>query len=310
MVHINERPYQPADATAVAELFNGNDRQLGGRGGWMGEEIDAHLRTMIRDAGRDTRMLFDGDTLLAMAAVPAPPEGGFRVDATGAVRMDAQGRGFGRDLLAWQFDRAADLYRSTAPDRPWEVHATCAVGDGSAQRLYQRFGMTATRYWFEMVAPTANPSRPALAEGLRMAAYRPEFEAELYRAHMAAFADHFGYQARGQADWVALAVGSGTFLPELSRVAFDGDAVAGYVLSYRHPEADEVYIGQVGTVRAWRRRGVAGALLADVLAASDAAGRRRASLGVDADSPTGAVSIYERAGFETEFQAVTYTRAL
>jgi ribosomal protein S18 acetylase RimI-like enzyme len=103
---------------------------------------------------------------------------------------------------------------------------------------------------------------------------------------------------------------SADFLPELSSIAFDGDEIAGYVLGYRDADPTRLYIGQVGARRPWRRRGLAAALLSQVLHSARAAGKDFASLGVDADSPTGAVGVYERVGFTVEARAVTYSRTL
>jgi hypothetical protein len=44
--------------------------------------------------------------------------------------------------------------------------------------------------------------------------------------------------------------------------------------------------------------------ITDVLAAAGPVGRKFAALGVDADSPTGAVGVYERAGFDVGYRAV------
>jgi ribosomal protein S18 acetylase RimI-like enzyme len=170
--------------------------------------------------------------------------------------------------------------------------------------------MTPVRYWFDMVAPTESAPAVALPDGLRSAPYRPAYEKDLYEAHMEAFADHWGFQRRGYEDWTTLTVRSETFLPELSALAFDGDEIAGYVLSYEDADPARLYIGHVGVRRPWRRRGLAGALLRRVLDSARAAGKDFASLGVDADSPTGAVGVYERVGFSVATRAVTYSRPL
>jgi mycothiol synthase len=47
-----------------------------------------------------------------------------------------------------------------------------------------------------------------------------------------------------------------------------------------------------------------------VLGKGAQAGFDHALLGVDADSPTGAVSVYERVGFGTKHRAVTYATTL
>ena len=95
------------------------------------------------------------------------------------------------------------------------------------------------------------------------------------------------------------------FRGDLSRIALDGDDIAAYILAYDGVEGS-VYIGQVGTRRPWRKRGLAGALLSASVRAAAAAGKTQASLGVDADSPTGAVGVYERLGFQTRHKVVVY----
>ena len=57
--------------------------------------------------------------------------------------------------------------------------------------------------------------------------------------------------------------------------------------------------------RPWRRRGLGLALLRAAFAGFFARGTRRVGLEVDADSPTGATRLYQRAGMElTQVHAV------
>jgi hypothetical protein len=51
-------------------------------------------------------------------------------------------------------------------------------------------------------------------------------------------------------------------------------------------------------------------MLGDVLAAAATAGFATASLGVDADSLTGAVGVYEGVGFVEQYRMVAYQRPL
>src|SRR5262249_47008733 len=154
----------------------------------------------------------------------------------------------------------------------------------TAQRLFERFGLARARYFFEMRASTTQVPAVALPEGLRSEPYRPELEPAVYAAHMEAFRDHWRFHARGLDRWRAIPARSEGFKPALSRVAFDGDELAGYVLGYGDASPDRLYIGQVGTRRPWRRRGLAGALLSQVMVAANAAGLEFVGLGVDADS--------------------------
>jgi len=304
------RPYEAADAAAVADLMNLIEERAGGHPGHTRDEIESLLAGLVRDPAADSRIVVGPDGLVAAAIVATPPAGGFRVDVLGGVHPQWRGRGIGRELLGWQLARAAEIHRAVAPDAAWEVHAGAYLGDRDAIRLFERLGMTPARYWFDMVAPTAEPPAPALPEGLAARRYSAADEKAVHAAHMEAFADHWGYQRRGLDEWATLTVRSESFLPDLSLLAVDGDEVSGYVLSYRDADPTRVYIGHVGVRQRWRRRGVAGALLGAVLTAAGRAGYTSAGLSVDADSPTGAVGVYERVGFTTTSRSVNYVAPL
>jgi ribosomal protein S18 acetylase RimI-like enzyme len=311
MLGLTPRGYDRSDAQALSTLINLIEAEAGGHPGFTAEHLDSIVRGMVHDPASDSRLLFSPEgVLVAAGIVPTPPDGGFRIDLMGGVHPRWRGRGIGRELLGWDLARAADIHRAVAPDAAWEVRIGVMVGDGTAISLYRRFGLTPVRYWFEMVAPTAGVATVTPPDGLRVTTYRTAYEKDLYEAHMEAFTDHWGYQRRGFVEWAAMSVQAENFLPGLSALAFDGDDVAGYVLSYRDADPARVYIGQVGVRRLWRRRGLAGALLSTVLGSARATGRDLAALGVDADSPTGAVSVYERVGFAVESRAVTYSRPL
>ncbi|MGH3680733.1 MAG: GNAT family N-acetyltransferase, partial [Natronosporangium sp.] len=103
---------------------------------------------------------------------------------------------------------------------------------------------------------------------------------------------------------------SDRFVPELSPLALAGDELAGYLLSYQDVDPDRFYIGQVGVRPGWRRQGLAGALLVRMLSAAGQAGRPWVWLRVDTESSTGAVGVYQRAGFTVESRSVTYATTL
>jgi ribosomal protein S18 acetylase RimI-like enzyme len=72
----------------------------------------------------------------------------------------------------------------------------------------------------------------------------------------------------------------------------------------------DLRIALVGTRAAGRKRGIATALLVTAMSAARAAGYDQASLGVDADSLTGAVRLYERAGFAVDHTWTAYRKQL
>jgi GNAT superfamily N-acetyltransferase len=305
---LHARAYRADDSAAVADLINVISEAGGGHGGLVAAVID-DIMTDVKDLATDTRVLTDPDgRLVAAAFVPLPPEGGYRVFLAGGVHPDRRGAGIGRELLAWQLDRAAARHAEVAPDARWLAEVDAGVDDTSAIGLYERSGFTVARYFLEMTAPTTPPPVAKPVEGLRIAPYEDERVRDLHAVHTTAFRELWGFQDRSLESWAALTVRSETFRPELARLALADHEVVGYVLPYDDGVPGRLYIGQVGTVPSWRRRGVAGSLLADVLGAAGRAGYTRAALDTDADSPTGAASVYGNVGFVVDHRTVAYRR--
>jgi ribosomal protein S18 acetylase RimI-like enzyme len=70
------------------------------------------------------------------------------------------------------------------------------------------------------------------------------------------------------------------------------------------------WIGSLGTRRAWRKRGLASALLVASMRAFQAAGLEYAGLAVDAENPTGALGLYESLGFKPYMRNMTFHKTL
>lgn len=300
------RPFRADDAAALAVFFNELDAAFGGPALQTGSDMRAWMAE-LHDVERDSRVLTTPDgVIVAAGAVSPPPPDGVRGALFGGVAVSARERGIGRDLIAWQVRRLAELRDEVAPGSAWTAQAAAMIGDASALRLYRRSGFAVERYWYTMLATLVPAPPPRLPDGIEVRPYAPGFREALYAAHMEAFADHFAHHDEPIGQWAAHGVESPDFRADLSRVAFDGDEIAGLVHAFTAPEPGEIYIGVVGTRPAWRERGLALALLKGVLADAATAGLSRASLTVDAASPTGAVGLYERAGFAIAAQSVSY----
>ncbi len=88
--------------------------------------------------------------------------------------------------------------------------------------------------------------------------------------------------------------------------------VASLVLTAAYPQdwellPVEAWINTVGTRPAWRGKGVARWLMAEVLRkiADSDTGFQRTILGVDAENPTGALRLYRDLGFADDVRSVT-----
>ena len=154
------------------------------------------------------------------------------------------------------------------------------------------------------------------ARRFRLEAFDPSIDEALRLTHNEVFRDHWGSTPRDAESWKVWFTGSRAFRAASSYVVLDGETIAAYVLGYEW-EADteatgvrELYIGQVGTRRAYRGRGLARATLAKLLAKAAQAGYQRAALGVDADNPTGALGLYEGLGFVSHQKFISYQLAI
>jgi mycothiol synthase len=291
------RPYTGADAGAVAGLLNAIEAACDGGHKFSDGEIRTMVVAEVKDLELDSRLVWAGTGALAAAGVVTPPSpGGSRAGVEGGVHPRWRGRGIGRELLGWQLRRAAEMRARHAEAPVWAATTGASVADDSARRLFERFGLHPVRYFLDMAAPTAGMHQVRLPDGIRVVPYSASLRAAVHDSHLEAFADHWGHEPTGIDEWTGHTVGSELFRGDLSLVALDGDRVAAFLLAYDGQD-NRLYIGQVGTRRDWRKRGLATALVARSLAAAAADGKTTATLGVDADSPTGAVGVYERLGF-------------
>lgn len=99
-------------------------------------------------------------------------------------------------------------------------------------------------------------------------------------------------------------------------MAWDGEEVAGAVLNVIYAEENEAlgrrrgWLDSVFTRRAWRRRGLARALIVRSLHVLRDRGMDVAALGVDADNPSGAFGLYESAGFAPTERFISWRKPM
>jgi ribosomal protein S18 acetylase RimI-like enzyme len=162
------------------------------------------------------------------------------------------------------------------------------------------------------------PDRPheaAAAGGIEIAEFTAARSADALLVKNESFRDHWGSTESSPESW-AHNTGSSAFRPALSFLAYGAGQPLGVLLSFEFDAETiatgrrDLYIQTVGTRRAGRGRGIATALLGRALRAAAAGGFGTASLEVDADSPTGAVRLYERAGFAIRSTSVSMAKAL
>jgi ribosomal protein S18 acetylase RimI-like enzyme len=132
----------------------------------------------------------------------------------------------------------------------------------------------------------------------------------LHAADGEAFAQEWGYQSRPYDEWAERVLRRPQLDPSLVVVAWDAGEIAGFSLNYPKRMGDWGWVGVLGVVPAWRRRGLGLALLRESFRRFRATGETMAALGVDSENPTSATRLYERAGMRVLWRADVWEKEL
>ena len=241
-----------------------------------------------------------------------------KVHLEGAVHPDWRGRGIGTVLTEAMMRRAEAAHAERYPALPC-LHELSGMADNREQReLVAGVGLVPERWSFTMRAQldaVADP--PPLPAGFELRRYDDTFAAAMFEAHNEVFRDHPNFTPWTPPMWEQWVTGSRSFRPQDSYLVLDttrAGRIAAYVQTSEYDaylEATgrrEAYVGKVGTRREYRGRGLATSLLAHCLSAYRAGGYDEAGLDVDSQNPTGALGVYERAGFLVESRHTDYAR--
>jgi mycothiol synthase len=224
----------------------------------------------------------------------------------GAVDPEYRRRGIGTALLADNERRARALWRS-APTGLLPVFGSFSADGRPAARLLEGAGYEVVRWFFDMVRPTLDdaPTDVPLPEGFELRPVTREQYPAIWKANREAFRDHWGGSDESEAAMRRFLEAPDAD-PSLWLIAWEGDEIAGGIINGIHPDENQAlgiqrgWLDSVFTRRQWRRRGLARALIATSLVLLRERGMTSAALGVDADNPSGALGLYEEAGFEID----------
>jgi mycothiol synthase len=215
-------------------------------------------------------------------------------------------RGIATALEAWSEARARELVAAGSHGAPGAIHEmafTCAENNAASLAFAEAAGYRLVRYTFEMRRPLDEPIPDApLPAGLELRPVEERDHRQIWEGSEEAFRDHWENATRTESDFVNTYANPDVDTA-LWQVAWDGDEVAGVVMNAIFEEENErlgIKVGwleEVAVRRPWRRRGLGAALIAGSLRTFRDRGMDEASLGVDAENPTGALALYERLGF-------------
>jgi mycothiol synthase len=223
-------------------------------------------------------------------------------------------RGIGRAML---HHNESHLRRLAAGHKHQGEHlfgSFAADTEPATVALLESEGYGPVRHFFTMVRSSLEnvPDLP-LPGGLEVRPVLPEHYQAVYEANIESFRDHWGFSSQA-IEPLALWLENPNFDPSLWRVAWDGDQVAGMVLSYIDRAENEAYGRRRGWTeeicvrRPWRKQGLARALIARSLVALKERGMTEAALGVDTENLTGALRLYEGMGYRPVRRSSSYRK--
>lgn len=283
-------------------------------------DLEEEYADPLLEPERDWVGAFAGDRLVGHTQVVprTPSEGSLKMYSGGGVHPDHRGQGIGTRLVEAMVARMRERHRTVAPDHLGILTAGGLTDNHTQRDLFADVGLVPERYNLVMGVPRLEPTEVGpLPAGLRIRPYDPERDAEALRvAHNTAFLGHHpNFSTWDAAMWEQWVTGSRNFRPHLSFLVVDDSregAIAAYVQTNEYDAVQEAtglreaYVAKVGTLPEHRGRGLASTLLRHVLEACRAEGFDRACLDVDSENPSGALGVYERAGFVLEKHFTDY----
>lgn len=262
------------------------------------------------DLDRDA-WLVEVDGRLAGVAHLLDRKGG-RFIGDGYVHPELTGRGVGDRVLDLLETRVLELRPQWPEEGRVVLEAAHLVGDERAPVLFSGRGFERARSFFRMVTEVVGEQpAPEWPDGVEL---RPldvgVHGPSLHEAELEAFVEEWEYVPLPYDEWYGRVFGRSGFDPELVPVAWHREEVVAFSRNYAKRNGDWGFVGTLGVRPAWRRRGLGLALLRESFRRFRAIGETTVALGVDAENPTGATRLYERAGMRVLWQADVWQKEL
>lgn len=298
------RPAAPEDAPAVTDLICLSDTFDYGEPDYTVEDLRGDWRRPGFVLERDAWLIFAPDGVLCADGYVWDTGQVVMVEPSTCIHPNYRDRGLEESLLR----RAEEWTCAHASVKvlQWIVNAR---HEAAVRRLVER-GYRPARHDFVMeISMTSPPPAPVVQGGVVLRPFeRGRDERAAWACIQAAFRDARGHVAdTPYEDWAPRFYEHGDWSPDLSYLAIAGDEVVGASMGFVFPTGG--WIRQFGVRREWRRLGLGLALLHAIFGACYARGLPRVGLGVDAESPTGATRLYERAGMRVKEHFARYEKS-
>ena len=291
------RPLTVADAPAINELVIAADIAVQGWSDSTAVEVEDWWR--LTDLAENSWVVEDDSLAGYVVVIPH----GESAETDAFVHPAKTGLGLGSWLLRRGEDRVRELGFAN-------VLTWCLAPDTGARTLFERSGYREVRRFYRMlVEHDAEPPEPEWPEGFRVDTLEPGEERAFKAALDEAFAEEWNFVPQPFEEWAERRINVPDFDPTLWFVVREADEIAA-VLRGDPERGGAGWVGALGVRPGWRRRGLGLGLLRHAFAEFYRRGLSRVGLGVDAENPTGATRLYERAGMHITYEAVAFEKEL
>jgi len=313
------RPASRDDLEGICEVFGAYALDVHGVASDTRRNIEMTWGQPGFRMAADTRVAISAENrIAAYAEVKDSQEPHVRAGSLLRVHPDFRELGFEEKLLVWIEERASEAIAKAPKDSRVAVTQGVPDADLHVQGLLRDRGYDVIRYFSRMVIDLSQDiPAPVWPDGVTVRTF--VLEEDLVNTVCTArdaFQDHWGHvdipfeQELNQWDyWIR---NDEMFDPTLTFLAIAENEIVGF--STCDPEhSEDPNMGCVnvfGVCRAWRRQGIALALLHHTFREFKRRGQQRVGLGVDATSPTGAHKLYEAAGMKPMRQQNIFEKEL
>jgi mycothiol synthase len=296
------RPPRDEDFDAMLEVLNAPVRAVYGEDNYSASELRNWLTSPKVEPERDIRLAEENGRVVGYVDVDPLGSDPVRWWSDVRVHPDADVPLVAAELLKWAETRA-----ESGVVRVWTASLLEEM-----RAAYEAAGFHPTRHSFRMAIELAGePEAPAWPAGISVRSFSPGDEHIVYDAVKETWVDTWQPMEESYEEWAHWSYDREDFDPSLWFLAVDREDVAGFSLCQpSETRADTGWVGLLGVRRPWRRRGLGEALLRHSFVEFQRRGFARVGLGVDAESPTGATRLYERAGMHVERRTDFYEKEL
>lgn len=316
------RPWRdPSDFARMADVFHA--ARVLDRTGWeiTADTLEADIRAVGLRPEETVLLVEAAGDLVGWGRVTdfgtAPGDGRILIHS-GHVLPAWRGRGIGRALLVGLQVELVRM-REAKPDPPGTpagLHSWVFAGNADSIEMLEADGYRPFRFMIEMTRPLDDVPEVPLPAGLVTRPVRAEDRLAVCRAMDAAMRDTPGWPGMGDEQLLEMIDHPTRGQIDAWQVAWAGDRVVGGVLGFIDRAENEAlgrqrgYTEGIFTVREWRGRGVASAMIARSLRFLRDRGMTEAALSVDTENPSSALTLYERHGFREDDRVVIYRKEL